>query len=360
MQSNFNESKEKEIINEKTLPHVFSVILKKRGNNKKEYPNMVFKTSSSQGDITKIKKNDLKNKETKYIKDIQCICKKGFSGPGIKKTNQDNYFIFNNFLNNKNYSYIGVCDGHGIYGQDISTYLVNNLPINLNTDLLNQNIISISSEKIHNISKYINSSFIQTNINLNTDERIDSTYSGSTCSSLILTPKKLISINVGDSRCILGKYNNKKWFSKILTRDHKPSDSDEKERIILAGGRVAPFRDQFGNLVGPKRVWKKGDNVPGLAMTRSFGDEVGHEVGVIVDPEIYEYEFVKEDKFIVVGSDGLWEFISNEEVVNIVKKFYEDNDIKGALDYLYKEASKRWIIEEEIIDDITIILVFFN
>ena len=360
IQSNFNESKEKEIINEKTLPHVFSVILKKRGNKKKEYPNMVFKTSSSQGDITKIKKNDLKNKKTKYIKDIQCICKKGFSGPGIKKTNQDNYFIFNNFLNNKNYSYIGVCDGHGIYGQDISTYLVDNLPINLNTDLLNQNIISISSEKIHNISKYINSSFIQTNINLNTDERIDSTYSGSTCSSLILTPKKLISINVGDSRCILGKYNNKKWFSKILTRDHKPSDSDEKERIILAGGRVAPFRDQFGNLVGPKRVWKKGENVPGLAMSRSFGDEVGHEVGVIVDPEIYEYEFVKEDKFIVVGSDGLWEFISNEEVVNIVKKFYEDNDIKGALDYLYKEASKRWIIEEEIIDDITIILVFFN
>ena len=85
---------------------------------------------------------------------------------------------------------------------------------------------------------------------------------------------------------------------------------------------MAPFRDQFGNLVGPKRVWKKGENVPGLAMTRSFGDEVGHEVGVIVDPEIYEYEFVKEDKFIVVGSDGLWEFISNEEVVNIVKKFY--------------------------------------
>ena len=95
-------------------------------------------------------------------------------------------------------------------------------------------------------------------------------------------------------------------------------------------------------------------------MSRSFGDEVGHEVGVIVDPEICEYEFVSEDKFIVLASDGLWEFISNEEVVKIVKDFYEENDIKGALDYLYKEASKRWIMEEEIIDDITVILVFLN
>ena len=359
IQDNFNEYEKKEEI-QKVIPHVFSVILKRKGFQQKEYPNMALRMNSFQGNIAVRKSSNPIYKEMKLIKEIDYICKKGFAGPGIKKTNQDNYFIYKNFLNNNNYSYIGVCDGHGILGQDISSFLVNNLPQNLNNDLLNQNIKNISSEKLQNISKYIDASFIQTNIKLNTDERIDSTFSGSTCSSLIYSPKKLITINVGDSRCILGKYNNEKWFPKILTRDHKPNEKDELDRIISSGGKVEPLKDPYGNFVGPARVWKKEGDVPGLAMSRSFGDEVGHEVGVIVNPEINEYEFVNEDKFIILASDGIWEFISNEEAIDIVKDFYLIDDIKGALNFLYKEASKRWIMEEEIIDDITIILIFLN
>ena len=360
IQSNFNENEKEQTKEKKIIPHVFSVILKRKGLNQKEYPNMALRMNSSQGNINTIKNLLPVYKEMKLINEIEYICKKGFSGPGIKKTNQDNFFIFKNFLNNKSYLYLGVCDGHGIFGQDISSYLVNNLPQNLNTDLLNQNINNISSEKLDKIEPNIETSFIQTNIKLNTDERIDSTYSGSTCASIIYTPKKLITINVGDSRCILGKYNNENWFPKVLTRDHKPNLPDEFERIISSGGKVEPYRDSYGNYAGPDRVWKKDNDVPGLAMSRSFGDEIGHEVGVIVNPEINEYEFVNEDKFIVIASDGIWEFISNEEVVNIVKDFYINNDIKGALNFLYKEASKRWIMEEEIIDDIIIIFIFLN
>ena len=76
------------------------------------------------------------NRETKYIKKIESLCKKGYSGPGIKKTNQDNFFIYNNFNNNSNYVYLGVCDGHGLFGQDISTYLVNKLPQNMNKKII--------------------------------------------------------------------------------------------------------------------------------------------------------------------------------------------------------------------------------
>ena len=112
--------------------------------------------------------------------------------------------------------------------------------------------------------------------------------------------------------------------------------------------------------MGPERVWGPGMDGPGLAMSRSFGDEIGHGIGVVVDPEILEHFFEKEDKFIVLGSDGIWEFISNEEVVNIVKDYYLENNIEGAIETLYNEASKRWIMEEEVIDDITIIIVFLN
>ena len=368
--TNRKNEKENEIEEEKEekecIPQVFSVSLRQSDFKKKEYPNMAKRLSSSQPDISLknnefyLRQTDLIYKETKMVKSIESLCKKGFSGPGIKKTNQDNFFIFNNFNNNQNYIYMGVCDGHGIFGQDISSYLVNNLPQNLNKDIINQNIKNLSTEKISSLTKILESTFIQTNINLNTDERIDSTYSGSTCVTVLFTPTRIICINVGDSRCIMGKFNNNKWFSKNLTRDHKPSEPDEMERIISSGGKVEAYRDNLGNFVGPERVWKKEGDAPGLAMSRSFGDEVAHTIGVIVNPEINEYQLFNEDKFIVLASDGIWEFISSEEVVNIVKDYYLDNDIEGALTCLYKEASKRWIMEEEVIDDITIILVFLN
>ena len=95
-------------------------------------------------------------------------------------------------------------------------------------------------------------------------------------------------------------------------------------------------------------------------MSRSFGDEIAHSIGVIVNPEIKEHLFLEEDKFIVLASDGLWEYLSSEEVVNIIKDFYQNDDIKGALSKLYKEAAKRWINNADIIDDITIIIVFLN
>ena len=50
------------------------------------------------------------------------------------------------------------------------------------------------------------------------------------------------------------------------------------------GGRVDSFRDQEQNPIGPLRVWLKNEDIPGLAMTRSFGDEVASRVGVTCEP----------------------------------------------------------------------------
>ena len=189
---------------------------------------------------------------------------------------------------------------------------------------------------------------------------IDCTYSGSTCTSLIFSPEKIISLNVGDSRCVLGKYLNNKWTSKNLTRDHKPTEDDEKKRILEKGGRIEPYKDEKGDPIGPERVWLKGEDLPGLAMSRSFGDDVAHMIGVTSKPEIMEYKVNEEDKFILAGSDGIFEFISSDEAVNMVKDFYLKDDIEGALNHLYKISSQRWIMEEEVIDDITLIIMFLK
>ena len=350
------EINQKEIIPEKDLEKPSLPLSSNRHSLNfipREYPNMAPKLKIDKEDLVFLK-------EKKTINSINFLCKRGYSGPGIKKLNQDNYFIYKNFLENENYIYMGICDGHGIFGQNISDYLVENLPKKLNNFLKQNNMFSLNTENIYSLSKIFEKVFLETNNEMNNNERIDSSLSGSTCVSLIFTNERIICINVGDSRCILGKYNNAQFSTINLSRDHKPDDDDEKERIIKKGGIVEAFKDNDGNFIGPKRVWCKENDVPGLAMSRSFGDEIAHSVGVICNPEIFDYRLLKEDKFIILASDGIWEFINSEEVVDIVKEFYLKNDSKGATECLYEEACKRWMNKEGIIDDITIIVVFFE
>lgn len=70
-----------------------------------------------------------------------------------------------------------------------------------------------------------------------------------------------------------------------LSRDHKPSEPDEMKRIIDAQGRIEAYHDHYGNKLGPERVWLLDEDVPGLAMSRSFGDLVAASVGVSAVPE---------------------------------------------------------------------------
>lgn len=77
-------------------------------------------------------------------------------------------------------------------------------------------------------------------------------------------------------------------------------------------------------------------------MSRSLGDGVASSVGVICDPEILEFSLTSDDKFLVIGSDGIFEFLSNEEVVKIVVPYWKTRDVQGACDSLAREAHNRW------------------
>jgi serine/threonine protein phosphatase PrpC len=67
-----------------------------------------------------------------------------------------------------------------------------------------------------------------------------------------------------------------------------------------------------------------------------------------------------ENKFMVIASDGLWEFISNEKVMELVVPAFVRNDVEEAVEVLEKKAVEAWVREDENIDDITIIVVFFK
>ena len=126
----------------------------------------------------------------------------------------------------------------------------------------------------------------------------DVNYSGTTANLVFIIGSKLICVNCGDSRSILSQkylnskitniHTNTKFIHNlndqnheiiILSKDHKPDLFDEKERIISNNGRVERYSQD-----GAYRVWLKDEDVPGLAMSRSFGDMIAKSVGVISDP----------------------------------------------------------------------------
>ena len=321
--------------------------------------NLNNNNSQNINDINNINNNINHSKEIFKGKKIRCIhdiSKTGLSGEE-KKVNQDRYFIFHNFVTGFENIFMGVLDGHGYFGHEVSEYIRENLPMDLNRVLKTKKINLLKDD----ISQIIKQTFEMENNSLLRNKQIDSNLSGSTCVSVIYTPEKLIIANLGDSRCVLGKKINNEWKAENLTRDHKPNIPEEAERIKSYGGRIRPMKDEDGNFVGPLRVYMKEKDIPGLAMTRSFGDYYASTAGTICIPEVTEYKFMPEDKFLVLASDGLFEFIESDEVVSIVSGYYAKNDIVGCSEFLYKESYRKWISEEEdTVDDITIIIVFFE
>ena len=101
-------------------------------------------------------------------------------------------------------------------------------------------------------------------------------------------------------------------------------------------------------------------------MTRSLGDKVGAKIGVVCTPE---YFIKEEDRAFIIASDGLWEYMNNQEVTNSVKELItnmRNNNENGEINAdlisreLFNQSVERWRQKEQGIDDITIICVILN
>ena len=295
----------------------------------------------------------IKNKENhpkifKKILKIDSCTIPGYSLNGVKQKNLDAFFLKKNFLDKEENFFIGICDGHGIYGDLVSKYISQNLPLLIK---------NTSKENLTKAFIDINESLIDKN-----KTKIDCSLSGCTCTSLIVSLDKIICANIGNTRAILSRYENGCYNSINLNRDHKPTESDEIKRIISQGGEIKQsFNKTKKKYIGPERIWLKNSDIPGLSMSRSFGDNLAHTIGVINIPEINYYDFTGSEKFIVIASDSIWQFIDSDECVEIIKEFYEKNlDAIGALNALVTEAIKRWKKQENRIEDITAVVIFFE
>ena len=280
--------------------------------------------------------NKFKSKINYTIKNYSSYSLGGTDAFRHNKTNQDSFLT----KEDENNYIFGVFDGHGLEGhlisQSIKTYLYNNA----NSDSFS------SSNKIFSFFKDLSTS-------INSSKSFNSMESGSTAVITFINKDKIICANCGDSRAILISENDNKIIP--LSRDHKPDLQDEKKRIINSGGRV----DKICGM-GPYRVWFKDAEYPGLAMSRSIGDGYAHKIGVIDEPEIFEFNLDNvKPKAIVLASDGVFEFVKNEEIKDIVGKYFYNMDSQGCAKEIVEYCRKVWEGYGYAIDDITCIVAFF-
>jgi len=163
--------------------------------------------------------------------------------------------------------------------------------------------------------------------------------------------------NAGDSRCVIGSEEDRKVHFE--TEDHKPNTETEKIRIENSGGevRTQTYPDGWVN----HRIFVKGEDYPGLCMARTLGDESVKLHGVIATPEC-KRTLVDIEKclnpFLLLASDGVWEFLDSEFVVKAVAKKIKTEGAEKTVQKLQREAKKRWRQEEgDYCDDITSILI---
>lgn len=212
-----------------------------------------------------------------------------------------------------------------------------------------------------NVPNHLHQAVHKTNEDL-CKQKFDTHLSGSTMTSVLFDRNTIFTANAGDSRAVLYSFNKAQGGMKItpLTEDHKPCMPVEKRRVLECGGRVDAIKGSQGQNLGPMRVWLKDADTPGLAMSRSMGDGLAHSVGVSTDPEIKRFELTQDDKFIIVASDGVWEFLSNHDIAKIVWPFYIKNTPEQAGNAIVRAAAQTWRDNDTVIDDITCVTIFLE
>ena len=292
------------------------------------------------------------------VKNVGSQSQAGKGEDGFTKVNQDSFLVLQNEYNLKDFNIFSVMDGHGVNGHLVSrfttkyftSFFKNNKKMNSSKE--DENAIFYRLKK--NDYDILKRAFRHAERDIGKNSDIDANFSGTTCVMVFQIGERLICANVGDSRAIMVK------GTKVipLSIDQKPDDPEESKRIVENGGEISQFEED-GEKSGPFRVWKKGEVYPGIAMSRSIGDLIASTLGVIPEPKFIEDKLDKDTKFIVVASDGVWEFLDNDTVRDIVMPYYEKNDPNGACKELIKKSTEWWNKEDIVVDDITVVVVFF-
>jgi len=225
--------------------------------------------------------------------------------------------------------YFGVFDGHG--GSQVSELAAKQLHKNILSHFRAKQVQPASRDE--KLKGAIREAYIQTDKEiLGLAERKKFEQQGSTAITVLLhgnpklgTALRLVVANVGDSRAVLCRAGQ----AVAVSDDHKPDRLDEKKRIERAGGLVLNVRGAWriaapANPGSSKKASRR--EYAGLSMTRSLGDsyfKVQNQLS-IPDPEVKILPITDKDLFMVLATDGIFNVMSNQDVVDCASKHWGD------------------------------------
>lgn len=240
-----------------------------------------------------------------------------------------------------------VFDGHGLAGHRVSALAAQQVAMQFTRFM---------GDGKYNVAGALRMACMRADKKLLTQKEFDISMTGTTASIAILVGKRLVCANVGDSRIVLATSRKGKVVPVPLTHDHVPDDPGEKARIEKQGGRVDQWAPN-GMDTGGMRVWLKDRRVPGLRMSRVMGDSIVKDI-VTSEPEITSHELSKNDRFVVVATDGVWGVMSNQEVVDFVMSTSPGSPIQKITEALVKHCARLWVdVEDGSIDDISAVII---
>lgn len=310
-----------------------------------------------------------------------CACI--FTQQGRKGTNQDAMVVWENFASRTDTTFCGVFDGHGPFGHLVARKVRDSLPSKLSgywkAQLRGEKSISsrtppkegtepgsadtseaeLDADQHRTFATWKESflkAFHAMDKELRTHPTIDCFCSGTTAVTMLLQGQDLVIGNVGDSRAVLGTLKDDDTLEAVqLTIDLKPNLPLEAERIKKCRGRVFALEDE------PEvaRVWLPHDDSPGLAMARAFGDFCLKDFGLIAVPEVTYRRLKERDQFVVLASDGVWDVLSNKEVVEVISTAPTRTTAARAL---VETAVRAWRLKYPTskIDDCAVVCLYLN
>ncbi len=273
------------------------------------------------------------------------------SAPFIAKTNQDRGGVAFPYANNSKMAVFAAYDGHGDGGEHVAQYALHEIPrrLELHDDFLKGNFEKAFQEVFVGVDK-----------DLAYENDIEPRYSGCTACVALLNDNVFHLANAGDSRAVMARrtMQDGKIVRRAidLTIDQNPDSPGEQERIEKMGGFVSPPPEEGLSA----RVWLDCNHSQiGLAMARSLGDHAVKSIGVIATPVVSTHELTETDDFMIIATDGVWEFMSSQEAVDIVSEHLDSgNGSSFACQNLIESAAGLWHENEgDYRDDITALVV---
>ncbi|WOL17532.1 protein kinase and PP2C-like domain-containing protein isoform X1 [Canna indica] len=255
-----------------------------------------------------------------------------FATCGRREKMEDTHFMLPHLCNEKDVHAFGIFDGHR--GAAAAEFASRALP----TFLRNSDYISSPADSLLDAFTKTDKTF-RDELELHRNSRKVAQkdwHPGCTAVTALIVGNKLFVANAGDCRAIV----NRTGSPFPMSKDHVASCPEERARVMKEGVVVKWQVD----------TWRVGPAA--LQVTRSIGDD-DLKPAVTAKPEIFETYISADDEFLVMASDGLWDVISNEEVVSIIKDTVKEPSMCAKR--LATEAAARGSK-----DNITVIVVFLR